>query len=81
MKIRRASGIAVDEMPGHETAESALTGSNSPQEDLIARLDLARKTIRTLEQRVSMQQTAYIIAMREKNKRIRELLERLQGRQ
>ena len=80
MKIRRASGIAVDEMPGHETAESALPDSNSPVDDLIARLDFARKTIRTLEQRVSMQQTAYIIAMREKNKRIRELLGRLQGK-
>jgi hypothetical protein len=81
VKIQRASAIAVDPMPEHETAESALTPFNSPQDDLMERLDRAQKTIRTLEQRVAMQQAAYIIAMREKNRRIRELQCRLQGRQ
>ena len=80
MKIQRATAIAVDPMPEHEAAESALTPFNSPQDDLLERLDRAQKTIRTLEQRVAMQQAAYIIAMREKNRRIRELQCRLQGR-
>jgi hypothetical protein len=81
VKIQRASAIAVNPMTEHETAESALPRSNSPQDDLLERLDRAQRTIRTLEQRVSMQQMAYIIAMREKNKRIRELQWRLQGKQ
>jgi hypothetical protein len=81
LKIQKASGVAIDPMSGHQTAESALPGSDMPQDELLQRLDLARKTIRTLEQRLSMQQTAYIIAMREKNRRIRELMGRLQGRQ
>ena len=68
-------------MPEHETAESALPSFNSPQDDLLARLNRAQQTIKTLEHRVAMQQTAYIIAMREKNRRIRELQSRLQGRQ
>ena len=67
-------------MSGHETAESASPRFNSPQDDLLQRLDRAHKTIKTLEQRVSMQQTAHTIAMREKNQRIRELQERLQGK-
>jgi hypothetical protein len=81
VKIRRASATAVDPMPEHETAESALPRFNSPQDDLLERLDRAQRTIRTLEQRVSMQQTAHTMAMREKNQRIRELLGRLQGKQ
>ena len=67
-------------MLGHETAESALPRFNSPRVDLLERLNLAQKTIKILEQRVSMQQTAYTMAMREKNQRIRDLLARLQGR-
>ena len=67
-------------MPEDETAESALPRFNSPQVNLLERLNLAQKTIKILEQRVSMQQTAYTIAMREKNQRIRELLGRLQGK-
>jgi hypothetical protein len=67
-------------MSEHEAAESALPRFNSPQDDLLERLDRAQKTIRTLEQTVSMQQTAHTIAMREKNQRIRELLGRLQGK-
>jgi hypothetical protein len=81
VKIRRASAIAVEPVSEHETAESTLPRFNSPLDDLLERLDRAHKTIRTLEQRVSMQQTAYSIAMREKNQRIRELLGRLRGRQ
>ncbi len=81
MKIRRASALAIRLMPGCKTAQSDSPRFNSPQDDLLQRLDRAHKTIRTLEQRLSMQQTAYTIAMREKNHRIRELLGRLQGRQ
>jgi hypothetical protein len=68
-------------MSEHETAESALPRFNSPQDDLLQRLDQAQKTIKTLELKVAMQQTAHTIAMREKNHRIRELLGRLQGKQ
>lgn len=73
--------MPVDPMPDHETAGSTLPRFNPPQDDLLARLDRAQKTIRTLEQRVSMQQKTYMIAMQEKNQKIRYLLLRLQGRQ
>ena len=43
------------------------------QEDLQERLDKANQTIRTLEQRVAMQERTYMVAMREKNQKIREL--------
>lgn len=67
-------------MPGRDRAEPASPCFNPSQDDLLERLDQAHKTIRTLELRVSMQQTAYTINMREKNQRIRELLGRLQGK-
>jgi hypothetical protein len=81
VKIRRDSATAADSMSGYETAESALPRFNSPQDELLQRLDRAQKTIRALQLRVAMQQTAHTIAMREKNQRIRELLGRLQGKQ
>lgn len=81
VKIRTATALAVRPMPERERAESASPCFNPSQDDLLESLDRAHKTIRTLELRVSMQQTAYTIAMREKNQRIRELLGRLQGRQ
>lgn len=54
---------------------------HSPQDDLLDRLDRANQTIRTLEQRIAMQERAYMAAMHEKNRKIRELQLSLQGKQ
>lgn len=43
------------------------------QKELEVRLDMANKIIRTLEQRVAMQERTYMTAMQEKNRRIRQL--------
>lgn len=53
---------------------------NSSQKDLAALLDAAYRTIRTLEQRVAMGERSYAVAMREKNRKIRELQLSLQGK-
>ncbi|HET7212256.1 MAG TPA: hypothetical protein VFL79_01595 [Terriglobia bacterium] len=53
---------------------------DSRQEELLARLDRANQTIRTLEQRVAMQERTYMSAMREKNQKIRELEFSLQSK-
>lgn len=66
-------------MPGLEMATDQLHRSHSSQEDLLARLDRANQTIRTLEQRVAMQERTYMSAMREKNQKIRELQLSLQS--
>ena len=49
------------------------------EEDLLSRLDSANHTIRTLEQRVAMQERTYINAMQDKNREIRRLQICLQG--
>lgn len=54
--------------------------AESRQEELLARLDRANQTIRTLEQRVAMQERTYMSAMREKNQKIRELEFSLQSK-
>jgi|GEM_PF-3676685 len=46
----------------------------------MARLDRANQTIRTLEQRVAMQERTYMSAMQEKNQKIRELQLSLQSK-
>lgn len=51
------------------------------EKDLLSRLDSANHTIRTLEQRVAMQERTYITAMQDKNREIRRLTLCLQGRQ
>lgn len=61
-------------------AEFSSRRIRSSQEDLRARLDRAKKTIQTLEQRVAFQERTYMLAMREKNQKIRELQLSLQGR-
>lgn len=66
-------------MPEAEMAELSSYRRNSSQEDLRARLDSANRTIRTLEQRVAMQERTYMVAMQEKNRKIRELQSTLQG--
>lgn len=48
-------------------------------EDLLALLDMANRTIRTLERRVAMQERSYVAAMQEKNREIRELQLSLQA--
>ena len=53
---------------------------DSGREELLARLDRANQTIRTLEQRVAMQERTYMSAMREKNQKIRELEFSLQSK-
>jgi hypothetical protein len=78
-KARRLSAIAVNTQPKHEAAGSSVSRANSSQEDLRARLDKAHKTIRTLEQRVAMREKTYMAAMREKNRKIRDLQLRLQN--
>jgi hypothetical protein len=80
-KTRRSSAIAVNAQPEHESAGPSAPRANSPQDDLLARLDKAHKTIRTLEQRVAMQERTYMAAMQEKNRKIRDLQMRLQNRQ
>jgi len=52
----------------------------SSQGELMARLDRANQTIRTLEQRVAMQERTYMSAMQEKNQKIRELQLSLQSK-
>lgn len=51
---------------------------NASQDDLLARLDTANKTIRTLEKRLALQEKTYMVAMQEKNRKIRELQASLQ---
>jgi hypothetical protein len=81
MKTRSPSAIAVNTVLEPETRESFLPRLNPSPGDLLARLDSALRTIRTLEQRVAMQERTYMAAMQEKNRKIRELQLRLQGRQ
>lgn len=80
MKMRRASANAVETASGLEMARFRSHRVQPSQEDLLVRLDRANKTIRTLEQRVAMQERTYMVAMREKNQKIRELELSLQGR-
>ena len=79
MKTRRASANAVEITSGLEMATYQLDCVRSSQEDLQQRLDRAHQTIRTLEQRVAMQERTYMSAMREKNQKIRELQLSLQS--
>lgn len=81
MKTWEAAVITVNTPSEAEMAGSSLPRGNSSQEDLRARLDTATKTIRTLEKRIAMQERSYAIAMREKNRKIRELQLRLQGKE
>jgi hypothetical protein len=63
-----------------EMAEPISYSANTPEKDLLALLDVATKAIRTLEQRVAMQERTYVTAMQEKNRKIRELQLCLQSR-
>jgi flagellar biosynthesis/type III secretory pathway chaperone len=78
METREAPAIAVSTTEP-ESAEFSLRGVETPIEDLLARLERADQTIRTLEKRVAMQEKNYAVAMQEKNRKIRELLSILQG--
>lgn len=53
---------------------------NPSREDLLARLEQADRTIATLEHRVASLQETYMIAMQDKNRKIRELQSRLQSK-
>lgn len=79
MKIRRASGSAVNAALEPETAFT-LRRATSSRRDLLTRLDRAHKTIKILEKRVAMQEKTYMVAMQEKNRTIRELQSQLQGK-
>jgi hypothetical protein len=79
MKTQRAGAVAVSKTWGFEMAEFSFRRVHSSQEDLLARLDRANKTIRTLEQRVAMQERIYRVDMQEKNRKIRELQSSLQS--
>ncbi|MCL5671042.1 MAG: hypothetical protein M1423_07080 [Acidobacteria bacterium] len=79
MKMQTSSAIAVDTRSEPETAEFTMHCGSSSPEDLLARLDRANETIRTLEKRVAMQERTYMNAMQEKNRKIRELQSQLQG--
>jgi hypothetical protein len=56
------------------------TSASESENELLSRLDSAQKTIRTLEQRVAMQEKSYITAMQEKNREIRKLQLSLQNK-
>lgn len=71
---------SVELTAGHGMAGFHLHRIDSRQEELLARLDRANQTIRTLEQRVAMQERTYMSAMREKNQKIRELEFSLQSK-
>lgn len=73
MKAQRASAVDVNVNGGFEMAEFSIQRAHSSQDDLLERLDRANQTIRTLEQRVAMQERTYMAAMQEKNRKIREL--------
>jgi flagellar biosynthesis/type III secretory pathway chaperone len=79
METRLAPAIAVNTMSEPETAEVSLHRVTTSPEDLLARLERANQTIRTLERRVAMQEKNYAVAMQEKNRKIRELLLILQS--
>jgi len=79
METRLASAIAVSTTSEPETAEVPVHRVKTSPEDLLARLERANQTIRTLEKRVAMQEKNYAVAMQEKNRKIRELLLILQG--
>lgn len=79
METRLASAIALSTTSEPETAEVSWHRVKTSREDLLARLERANQTIRTLERRVAMQEKNYADAMQEKNRRIRELLLILQS--
>ncbi len=79
METREAPAIAASTTTEPEAAELSLRGVESPIEDLLARLERADQTIRTLERRIAMQEKNYAVAMQEKNRKIRELLLILQS--
>ncbi|HEX5413994.1 MAG TPA: hypothetical protein VFZ27_19305 [Terriglobia bacterium] len=78
METREAPAIAVSTAEP-EAAEFSLHRVKTSIEELLARLERANQTIRTLERRVAMQEKNYADAMQEKNRKIRELLLILQG--
>lgn len=80
MKTESASTNVVKTSSGIDMAGFHLHRAESRQEELLARLDRANQTIRTLEQRVAMQERTYMSAMREKNQKIRELEFSLQSK-
>lgn len=73
METRQASAIAIDTAAEPETAEFSLHRVKASLEDLLARLERADQTIRTLEKRIAMQEKNYADAMQDKNRKIREL--------
>lgn len=79
METRLAPAIAVSTTSEPETAEDSLHRVETSPEDLLARLERANQTIRTLERRVAMQEKNYAVAMQEKNRKIHELLLILQS--
>lgn len=79
METRQASAIAIDTTSEAETAEVSLHRVKTSPEDLLARLERADQTIRTLEKRVATQEKNYADAMQEKNRKIRELQSILQS--
>ncbi len=81
MKTPEADVIPINTTSEAEIAGFSLPRGNSSQEDLRALLDTANRTIGTLEKRIAMQERSYTIAMREKNRKIRELELRLQGKE
>lgn len=78
METREAPAIAVSTSEPEATEFSSYRVRTSINE-LLARLERANQTIRTLERRVAMQEKNYADAMQEKNRKIRELLLILQG--
>lgn len=56
-----------------EMEESLSFRANASEEDLLELLELADKTIKTLEKRITMQERTYANAMQDKNQKIRDL--------
>ncbi len=81
MKTLEAGAMVINSTSEPEMAGFSLARGHLPQEDLRVLLDTANKTIRTLEKRIAMQERTYVIAMREKNRKIRELQLRLQDKE
>lgn len=81
MKTLEAGAMVINSTSEPEMAAFSLPRGHLSQEDLRVLLDTANKTIRTLEKRIAMQERTYVIAMREKNRKIRELQLRLQDKE
>lgn len=80
MKTGNAFAVAVSATSEPDTERFHLHRRKSSRQDLLARIERANRTIRTLEQRVVSLQETYMVAMQDKNRKIRELELSLQSR-